>query len=139
MYAGVALYKGRDAKSGLEVEVLSGSVQVGAQNELQIGFQRAGGAQGALAGSVETFTARANLGIYNDDGSKGLNVGVSATAVGFEATVGGPNSVSYGVSAGVGLGGSVGLRDVDGDGKKELCFRASFLAASVGACGESPL
>jgi hypothetical protein len=138
VYAGLALVKGRDP-SGAAIEVLSASVQCGAQSELQLGFQRVGGTSGALTGSVETFTLRANAGIHNDDGSVGLNIGVSATAVGFEGTVGEATSVTYGVGAGVGAGASVGARDVDRDGKTELCARLSFGPVALGACVENPL
>jgi hypothetical protein len=138
VYAGVALVKGRDP-SGAAVEVLSASVQLGAQTELQVGVQRVAGTRGALTGSVETFTARANLGIHNDDGSVGLNIGASATAVGFEATAGDASSVTYGVGAGVGIGASAGARDIDRDGKAELCARVSFGPVTVGACLENPL
>src|SRR5258706_10881165 len=48
LYAGAALLKGREPKSGLEVEVLSASAQLGLQNEAQAGFQRIGG--GTTAG-----------------------------------------------------------------------------------------
>lgn len=137
-YVSVALLKGRD-KSGAEVEVASASAQVGAQSEVQIGFQRLAGSRGPLSGSVETFTARANIGIHNDDGSTGLNVGAGATAVGFEGTVGRVNSVTYGVSGSVGAAGSAGVRDIDNDGKSELCARFSWGPVTVGACVENPL
>jgi hypothetical protein len=138
VYAGAALVKGRDA-SGAVVEVLSASAQLGAQTELQVGLQRIAGTHGTLSGGVETFTLRANVGIHNDDGSVGLNIGAGATAVGFEATAGGANSATYGVGAGVGAGASVGVRDVDRDGKAELCARLSFGPVTVGACVENPL
>ena len=138
VYAGAALVKGRDP-SGAAVEVLSASAQLGAQTELQVGLQRVAGTHGALTGSVETFTLRANVGIHNDDGSVGLNIGAGVTAVGFEGTAGDANSVTYGVGAGVGAGASVGARDVDSDGKAELCARLSFGPVTVGACVENPL
>jgi hypothetical protein len=138
VYVGAALIKGRDP-SGAAVEVLSASAQVGAQTEFQVGHQRVAGTRGALTGSVETFTLRANVGIHNDDGSTGLNIGASATAVGFEGTAGGASSVTYGVGAGVGAGASVGARDVDRDGKTELCARLSLGPVTVGACAENPL
>lgn len=138
MYVAGAILKGRDA-SGAEVEVVSASVQVGAQNEAQFGFQRVGGAKGALSGTVETFALRANAGIHNDDGSTGLNLGASATGIGFEGTLGRSNSVTYGVGAGFGVGASIGVRDGDGNGKKELCVRISAGPALGGICLESPL
>jgi hypothetical protein len=138
VYAAAALVKGRDP-SGAAIEVLSASVQLGAQTELQVGVQRIAGTGGALTGSVETFALRANVGIHNDDGSVGLNIGASATAVGFEGTAGNVNSVTYGVGAGVGAGASVGARDIDRDGKAELCARLSFGPVTAGACVENPL
>jgi hypothetical protein len=137
-YAGVAVVKGRDPKSGVDVEALSASVQIGAQSEVQVGLQRVAGSRGALTGSVETFTARANVGVYNDDGSKGLNVGACATAIGFEGTIGGDSSLTYGVAASAGAAGSVGVRDLDRDGKTELCARLSLGPVTLGLCMEDP-
>lgn len=139
VFAGAAMLKGRDPKTNGEVEVLSVSGQLGAQTELQVGFQRVSGARGALSGGVEVFTARANIGIHNDDGSTGFNVGAGATAVGLEGTVGGASRLTYGVAAGMGAGVSVGVRDVDRDGNGELCARVSIGPVTVGACLENPL
>lgn len=139
VYAGVALVKGHDPKSGANLEILSASAQIGAQSELQVGLQRISASRGALTGGVETFTARANAGIYNDDGSTGLNVGFGATAIGFEGTVGSTNSLTYGVAASAGAAGSVGVRDIDHDGKTELCGRVSWGPVTLGACVENPL
>ena len=136
-YVGAALLKGRDA-SGAAIEFLSGSVQVGAQSEAQLGFQRIAGNGGVVSGSVETFTARANMGIHNDDGSLGWNVGAGVTAVGFEVTIGEATSLTYGVGAGFGAGASLGARDSDGDGKTEFCGRASAGPVTVGVCLEDP-
>lgn len=138
VFAGVAVIKGHD-KAGVDIEVLSASAQIGKQTEAQLGFQRISGSRGALSGSVETFTARANVGIYNDDGSKGLNFGVGATAVGLEGTFGTATSVTYGVAGGVGVAGSIGVRDIDHDGKTELCARASWGPVTAGICVENPL
>lgn len=141
LYIGVAALKGRDPGSGAEIELASASYQVGAQNEAQLGFQRISGSSGALAGSVETFTARSNIGIHNDDGSTGINVGHSVTAIGLEgtATFGGGTSVTWGVAAGLSNGGSLGVRDIDHDGSTELCGRLSIGPATVGICLENPL
>jgi hypothetical protein len=139
VYAGVALLKGRDPGSGIEAEVLSASAQIGAQNEVQFGLQRISGSRGALTGSVETFTARAQAGIYNDDGSKGLNLGAGAAAIGFEGTIGGANSATFGVAASVGAAVSFGVRDADHDGRTELCARVALGATTFGLCLENPL
>lgn len=138
VYVGAALVKGRDP-SGAEAEVLSVSAQIGAQSEVQLGFQRVAGTSGALAGSVETFALRAQVGIHNDDGSTGLNIGASATLIGFEGSIGSASSVTYGVGAGAGAAASVGTRDADHDGSTELCARLSFGPVTVGACLENPL
>jgi hypothetical protein len=138
-YAGVALIKGRDPKSGVDIEALSASAQIGTQSEVQVGLQRIAGSRGALAGSVETISARFNVGIHNDDGSTGLNLGASATAIGFEGTVGHANSLTYGVAASAGAAGSVGIRDIDHDGKTELCARVSLGPVTAGICVENPL
>ncbi len=139
VYAGVALAKGRDPKTGLEGEVLSASAQVGAQNEFQVGLVRVGGSAGLVSGSVEIMTARVNAGIHNDDGSTGLNAGAGATLIGSDVTVGGATSLTFGLAASYGGGLSVGGRDSDGDGRPELCARVSYAAVTVGLCLESPL
>jgi hypothetical protein len=139
LFAGVALLKGRVPKSSGEVEVVSGSAQIGAQTEVQLGFQRVAGTHGLLSGSVETFAARANVGIHNDDGSTGFNIGASATAIGFEGSIGGTSRLTYGVAAGMGAGVSLGVRDADRDGNGELCARVSIGPVTVGACLENPL
>ena len=139
VYAGVAGLKGRDPKSGGEAEVLSFSGQVGAQNEAQLGLVRVAGASGFLSGSAEAFTLRANIGIHNDDGSTGLNIGAGGTAVGLEGTLGRETSVTYGLAGSVGSAASIGVRDLDGDGAAELCARVSLGPITVGICLENPL
>jgi hypothetical protein len=138
LHAGVALAKGRDA-SGLEVEAMSVSVQVGAQHEAQAGAVRVGfsGAKGTIAG--EGGTANAHIGIHNPDGSTGLNTGAGTVMVGGEITLGAnANSVTVGTGVGVGAEMSVGLRDKDGNGRPEVCFRLGVKFATVGACIELP-
>lgn len=138
VYAGAAMLKGRDPASGLDVEVLSVSAQVGTQDEWQAGLIRLGKSTSAGSVSVEAMTLRVNRGIHNDDGSVGLNVGVQATALGTEATYGAVDSVTVGVSAGVGGAGSIGVRDLDKDGDHELCAKVSIGSLTVGACVETP-
>ena len=138
LHAGVALAKGRDA-SGLELEALSASVQVGGQNEAQGAVARVAvsGSHGAIGG--EAATANVHAGVHNPDGSTGVNAGAGAVWAAGEATISGEaNSVTIG--AGIGVGGelSVGLRDKNGNGEPELCFRASLKFATVGACLELP-
>jgi hypothetical protein len=127
-YAGAAALKGREP-TGLELEVFTLSVQEGRQNEAQLGMARFGGSTpgGALAGSVDVFTAKANAGPRNSDGSHGFNAGAVATAVGFEATVTPVEWLSLTGGASLGLGGEVsfGKRDADADGKAEYCLRVA--------------
>lgn len=139
VHVSAAALKGRDPKTGFDAEVLSLSAQLGAQNELQAGLVRVGVTGGIVTASPETITARANAGIHNDDGSTGLNLGVNATAVGSEVTIGHASSLTYGVAASLGGGASIGLRDADHDGKRELCVRASVEQVTFGFCLESPL
>jgi hypothetical protein len=139
VFVGAALLKGRDAKTGLQAEVLSVSAQVGAQNEFQIGLVRVAGGIGPLTGSVENMTARANAGIHNDDGSTGFNLGAGAIVIGGEATLGTATSGTFGLAVSMGEGASLGFRDIDGDGAPELCGRVSSGAVTLGLCLESPL
>jgi hypothetical protein len=137
-YAGVAAIKGRHA-SGVEVETFSVSAQVGAQNEAQATAQRLGFSNSHGSVSGEVFTANAHAGFANPDGSVGLNGGAQATLVSVEGTLGGAaNSVTVGVSMGGGAEASFGVRDKDNNGKPELCFRAAYGFATVGACLELP-
>ena len=136
-YVGAAAVKGRDPKTGAEAEVFSASVQVGTQNELQLGMARVGvsGKNGSIG--AEAFTLRANAGFQNDDGSVGVNAGVGATIVGAEGTLtNGADSVTAGVSLGPSIGGSVGIRDNDKDGISEWCIKVSAGFVTGGVCYE---
>ena len=137
-FVGVALAKGQLLR-GMEEEVASASVQVGRQNEAQVGFVRAG-VQGAAASlSGEGLTAAAHAGVDNADGSVGLNVGATASWASVEATVKhAGSSVTLGASAGGGLEGHVGVRDDDKDGRVELCGRLAAGPVILGACVEMP-
>jgi hypothetical protein len=137
-YAGAALLKGHDPKSGLDVEVLSVSAQVGDQEEWQAGLLRFGKSTSVGSFGVESFTVRATSGLYNDDGSVGLNMGAQATALGAEATYGTANSATLGLSAGAGAAGSIGVRDQDKDGEHEICAKVSYGPLTVGGCIETP-
>lgn len=144
LYAGAALLKGHDAKSGLDVEVLSASTQLRipgrhGQEEHQVALVRVGHSSANGSASVEIATARINGGTHNDDGSEGFNFGIGASALAVEATAGSVNSFTYGVAASVGGGASTGLRDLDGDGQQELCVKVSYGPVTVGACVENPL
>jgi hypothetical protein len=137
LFAGAAGLKGRDAASGIEVEVLSVSAQIGGEHELQAALARVGtsGKYGSAGGEV--FTARANAGAHNDDGSIGFNAGLAATIVGAEGTLtNGAHSITAGVSAGASAGLSVGIRDLDDNGINEWCVKVSAGPFTVGACWE---
>ena len=137
-YAGVAAIKGRDA-SGVEVESLSASVQVGAQNEAQVTGQRLAFSNGHVAVSIEGGTANAHAGFANPDGSVGLNGGAQTSAVYGEVTLSGAaNSVSVGLGIGSGAEASIGVRDKNHDDNPEVCFRVAFAIGMVGACIELP-
>jgi hypothetical protein len=137
-YAGVALIKNHDRRTGIDTEVFSASAQVGGQNEAQLGGLRLtkSGSWGEI--DVETLTARAHGGAHNDDGSTGVNSGAGATLLGIEGTLNleGGNSVTLGAAFSKGSMVSVGSRDVDKDGRNEACFKASLLSVTVGACIE---
>lgn len=143
-YAGVAAIKGRDADSGIEMEIYSASVQVGAQNEAQAGMARLGisSDSGANSASMDIFTAQAHAGIYNKDGSTGINVGATAVAVGVEGTAStGASGVTGGVSIGVGAEYSAGIRDADGDGYGEIGLRGTLelgVGVTIGIQIEDP-
>jgi hypothetical protein len=135
VFAGTSALKGRDPKTGLEVEVFGASAQAGLQNEAQVTMARVGlsGQNGSI--STEAFTARSGVGLRNDDGSVGLNAGATATAISVEGTLGaGPDSVTLGVGIGLGAAGSVGVRDIDNDGTLELCGKLSVGLITVGLC-----
>lgn len=137
-YAGVAAIKGRDT-SGVEIEVMSASVQVGAQNEAQATGIRLGASNAHGAISVEAATANAHAGFSNPDGSVGLNGGAQASVVYVEGTLSGAaNSVTAGVGLGSGAEASIGVRDRDHDGNPEACFRIAVGFGMVGACIEIP-
>ena len=136
-YAGVAALKGRDASG--EVEILSASVQVGAQNEAQATGVRVATSNAHGSISVEGGTANAHAGFSNPDGSTGINGGAQASAVYVEGTLSGAaNSLTAGVGFGSGAEGSIGVRDKDHDGNPEVCFRVAASFGMVGACIEIP-
>lgn len=65
----------------------------------------------------------------------------ASTAVAVESFTpfGGGNSVTGGLSVGVGAELGVGTRDFDKDNNPELCARVSVLFFTLGACVENPL
>ena len=66
------------------------------------------------------------------------NAQIYTAAVGFEGTLGdGPNSLTLGAGIGVGVAGSIGLRDIDDDGIPELCAKLSVGFITLGVCAEN--
>ena len=138
LYAGAFVLQGRDA-SGLDVEVFSASAHAGEREAAaQAGMARMGSALGQhMKVSGEVFTAQAHATYDNPDGSTGLGASAGYTAVGGEVTLHcGADSLTLGVSAGVTVGASYGVRDIDQDGQPEYCGRIDFGAGTAGACVE---
>jgi hypothetical protein len=139
--AAVAALKTRDSRSGVELEIFSASAQLGSQNDVQAGLARIGYSTARdevnFAVSVEAMTARANAGTYNDDGTRGANLGGGATAVGIEATFGYAGwSVTAGAAVSAGASVSSGERNSDGDAVPERCFKGSVGPLTLGVCTE---
>jgi hypothetical protein len=141
VFAGVAALKHHDPSSGVDAEVASASIQLGAQSELQAGvarFTRSGhGDYFDFNVGADILTARMNGGIHNDDDSQGANLGAMLTGVGIEATVSRSGwSATLGVSASIGGAVSSGDRNIDGDDTPERCFKMSLGPATAGLCTE---
>ena len=145
VFAGAAAIKGKTA-CGDDIEVASISAQIGTQTEVQVGLLR----ENVKFGDNRTFsneigTASARLGVVNPDGSIGLNVGATATLVSDGATAEkGGFSNTTAVAVGVGADAHIGIRDVDHNGKPELCGQITintpnpYMSADVGGCIELP-
>lgn len=137
VYAGAAASKGKAPDGSGDSELFSASAQAGAQLEVQaaVARLRIGSPETHVAGKA--LEAEIHAGTYNPDGSRGLNLGASATVVGGEvqATLSG-NSASFGVSLSAGAEGSIGHRDQDADGRAEYCARAAIGPLSAGVCIE---
>jgi hypothetical protein len=142
-HAGVALVKGSDQASGVQLEVMSASAQVGIQNEAQAAAFRITVPldPGAISVTVDAATAKVNAGVVNGDGSVGMNAGAAATLIGAEVTLGGATSVTVGGGIGVGTEASLGIRDSDDDGNPEVCIKLGVglvAKVAVGGCIEFP-
>ena len=138
-----ALY-GRDSKTGIEMDVFSAYAQTGGQTGVGVRMAKVGVSSdnGANSASMDVFSATVNGGTRNRDGSRGVNAEVAATAIAAEGTVGySGNSLTGGVSIGVGANVGAGIRDQDGDGSSELCVNASvklLVGVQLGFCVENP-
>jgi hypothetical protein len=96
-----------------------------------------GAGESGVQGSVDVIKVEAHGGIYNPDGSTGVNLGASVTVVGMEVQLSdGANSLNGGLSLGVGLEASLGLRDADEDNVAEFCARVAVGPVAIGACFE---
>jgi hypothetical protein len=139
-YAGAFALRGRDAASGLEMEIFSASIhQGGAEHAVQVGMARIGGStdSGHFSAKAEVFTAKAHASVEGPDGSLEVSAGMGVVIVGAEITgTLGPVSVTVGASAGLSARGSIAVRDADKDGKPELCGRVSYGPATTGVCVE---
>ncbi|MEI9937648.1 MAG: hypothetical protein WDO69_10555 [Pseudomonadota bacterium] len=126
---------------GSSAEFATAYVQYGKDNDVQLTLARRTLAVSShdygVTVTAEAGVARANLGEKNDDGSIGGNIGSGVELAGVEVTVDTPvGSVTYGQSVSMSLGGSMGVRDADHDGKPEFCAKFSIPAYTVGACVE---
>lgn len=91
----------------------------------------------SLSLTMDALAARANLGVHNDDGSQGGNIGATAEFAGAEVTLGTPfGSVTGGLSLSWGASGSLGIADQDHDGKPEYCEKFSLPTLTEGVCVE---
>ena len=90
---------------------------------------------GPVSAKLETG-AKASVGTDNPDGSKGVHAGASAGASA-EVTLrseSGDTSFTVGGSAGPGVGASFGVRDVNQDGKTEMCGSVTHGWLTVAGC-----
>jgi hypothetical protein len=129
------------ALQGSSLEVLGVVAQAGKQDNHELIAMRSTLALSRAGFGLSVITdgpsLRANLGVHDDDGSLGGNVGLGANALGFEATLSTPvGSVTYGDGLSLAASGSIGVRDADHDGKPEFCTKFSIPAYTFGACLE---
>jgi len=89
--------------------------------------------------TLDIMSGRAGSSSENCDGSHGLNAGLVGSLVTGELSADfSGNSVTVGATAGVGVAGSLGVRDADKDGKSEACARAEVGPFILGLCVENP-
>jgi hypothetical protein len=138
----VAAAKG-SAGDGIEVAVFAGSIQSTSQQttlEARMFNVEVKSKDGHQKATLENFSAKVTSGHQNSDGSVGGNFGIGATVIGVEGTVGhSGTTVTGGLAVGAGAELSVGTRDLDKDGSKELCARVSVGLVTLGLCLENPL
>ena len=152
---------GHDKKTGISMELLSASAQIGLQSSAKAAMVQVSvegdkltqadrksvyAATGQL--SADLVATKVEFGRHNSDGSKGFNAAASADLVSIEGTAdfsafGGILEGSLTAGGGIGVGGEVGVgfRDQDNDGKPELCARVGGKfgpGGTLGACLELP-
>jgi hypothetical protein len=136
-YAEFAALQGTARNAPLTVEVASVSGQAGRANEVSATLLHLGAGTASVQGTVDVFKAEAHGGVYNPDGSTGVNVGASVTVIGAEAQFSdGASSFNFGLSLGAGAEASVGARDADADGATEVCGRVALGPVAIGLCLE---
>ena len=119
-----------DAKSGSQNHASAELLTLGFSNESK-----------TVSGKLQGINATVSGGTENPDGSHGVNINATLTAIAAEATFSsksGDNSLTLGAGVGAGIAISSGIRDIDGDGQLEHCTRISVGFATVGACIERP-
>ena len=142
-HAHAAVLSGHDPQTGLDLEVLSVAAQGGPGGASLEGMVERYGFSSADATKeihADIFSVCAEIGRHNADGSDGVGLGASASAMGVEFTLGqgGDNSLTVGVGVGVGAHVSIGGRDIDNDGKPEVCARVGVAVFTLAGCVESP-
>ncbi|MBK6849336.1 MAG: hypothetical protein IPG96_18000 [Proteobacteria bacterium] len=129
-----------DGNAGpLSLSLGSSRAQFGAQNEAASFLLRlsATAPDGRWSNATEVYGIKTGGGTLNPDGSEGVNMTATASAMSWEGTWHGEDlSLTAGVGVGVGLHGSLGVRDRDGDHRLEGCVRASIGLATIGLCIE---
>ena len=138
-----AVLSGHDLATGLDLDVLSVAARAGLRRaSVEAVAERFGFSTADATTEVHAYLldVEAELGTRNDDESVGIGLGASASAFGVELSLGegAPNSLTIGAGVGVGLQASIGIRDIDSDGKSELCAQLGLAVLTLGACVESP-
>ena len=143
--AEAALFQGESKSHTASVETRAGHLVAEAGTQTQLGAELLRAdlttSDGMLSVKYEAGTAMVGSGLDNSDGSRGFNVGVSANALGVEATFesdNGGSSCTVGAAAGLGAAFSLGVRDQDNDGGLEGCIPATVGPLTLGACVERP-
>jgi len=86
----------------------------------------------------DVLNASAHVGVSNEDGSHGANVGAGANLANGEVTLD-YKGWSFSLGLGLSLGGSIATgegRDLDSDGVPERCFKMSLGPLTLGECDE---